>query len=188
MGDKTKVCSKCKKEMLLVDFHKDATKTDGLYPSCKDCRTNRLATTAIAEMRMISGKVCTNCGEMRGPDHYYKDSRRRDGMQSHCVYCFLKNTKAYRKTDKGKASRRREYKNGRNNPEFLQARNAHKIVKRAVDSGRITKATNCSMCGEGGKIYGHHYAGYDKDSTLKVIWLCAQCHSDVHNCFVPSLP
>ncbi len=33
-----KVCSKCNRELLVSDFNKDKTKSDGLFSSCKDCR------------------------------------------------------------------------------------------------------------------------------------------------------
>ena len=36
--DKTKICSKCKKEKHIIDFSKDSSKSDGLYSSCKDCK------------------------------------------------------------------------------------------------------------------------------------------------------
>ena len=33
-----KTCSKCLKKLSLINFHKDNSKPDGLYPSCKSCR------------------------------------------------------------------------------------------------------------------------------------------------------
>lgn len=34
---KTKQCSKCKLDKNLIKFHKDSSKSDGLYSSCRDC-------------------------------------------------------------------------------------------------------------------------------------------------------
>jgi len=36
----TKICSRCKKEQLTINFNKDKTKIDGFYTLCKSCRLN----------------------------------------------------------------------------------------------------------------------------------------------------
>ena len=33
-----KICTKCHKELPLAEFHRDSSKIDGLFSSCKDCR------------------------------------------------------------------------------------------------------------------------------------------------------
>ena len=53
----------------------------------------------------------------------------------------------------------------------------HRIVKAAVDSGRMIRPKVCSACGKKGRIGGHH-ADYEK--PLEVIWLCGMCHAMAH--------
>lgn len=38
METQTKVCSACKQEKPVTDFSKDASKSDGLYTRCKECK------------------------------------------------------------------------------------------------------------------------------------------------------
>jgi len=52
---------------------------------------------------------------------------------------------------------------------------ARQALNRAVRSGRITKPTNCSRCGEDRKITGHHP---DYNKPLEVEWLCYECHAN----------
>ena len=42
MSEVLKRCSKCGNEKLMINFHKDKTKNDGLNPNCKVCRKNIL--------------------------------------------------------------------------------------------------------------------------------------------------
>ncbi|KKK86996.1 hypothetical protein LCGC14_2757690, partial [marine sediment metagenome] len=41
-------------------------------------------------------------------------------------------------------------------------------LKTAVDAGRITKPKECSTCGAGGMIHGHHT---DYSKPLEVMWV-----------------
>jgi hypothetical protein len=38
------------------------------------------------------------------------------------------------------------------------------------------KLNYCQTCGRDCKPHRHHFAGYDGENALKVIWLCASCH------------
>lgn len=37
-----KVCTKCKRMLPIIEFRKDKSKKDGIYPSCSDCLRKRL--------------------------------------------------------------------------------------------------------------------------------------------------
>ncbi len=39
---KTKICSKCGKEKNVKEFYADKKQKSGLYPSCKQCKTNNV--------------------------------------------------------------------------------------------------------------------------------------------------
>ena len=57
----TKVCSKCKRELPIEMFGKDKTQKDGLYCSCKECRSN---TAKISQGRRLN--VFSRNYKMRG--------------------------------------------------------------------------------------------------------------------------
>lgn len=57
-----------------------------------------------------------------------------------------------------------------------QKNRAHRIVAKAVESGELTKNQSCVKCGDG-PTDAHHE---DYSKPLKVIWLCRQCHVDLH--------
>ena len=60
---------------------------------------------------------------------------------------------------------------------------AHRAVRSALESGRMTRPDRCSQCGAKNSPYAdgrssiqaHHHKGYDH--PLDVEWLCARCHS-----------
>lgn len=51
------------------------------------------------------------------------------------------------------------------------------VVKVAIRKGLLVKPDNCSHCGRGGRIGGHHP---DYRKPLYVIWLCESCHMCLH--------
>lgn len=78
-----------------------------------------------------------------------------------------------RNKDKIKAGKQ-EYR--RKNPEKIQAQ---KAVKNASRSGKLIRPEYCEMCGDPGRIEGHHDS-YDPDRWLVVTWLCRKCHAFLH--------
>ena len=50
-------------------------------------------------------------------------------------------------------------------------------AKYGVEIGLIRKVTICSLCSGKGPLDKHHP---DYKKPLKIVWLCRQCHSDVH--------
>jgi hypothetical protein len=56
---------------------------------------------------------------------------------------------------------------------------AQQKVRRAIRSGRLTKPSVCTKCGNfNRKIHGHHP---DYSKPLDVQWLCQNCHIEVHH-------
>lgn len=49
---KNKTCTKCKKALPLSSFHRDKTKPDGFYPSCKVCRKPNIEKDCISKMEI----------------------------------------------------------------------------------------------------------------------------------------
>lgn len=54
---------------------------------------------------------------------------------------------------------------------------AHAMVAEAVRTGVLHKPSECSRCGTGGRIIGHHD---DYSKPLEVLWLCGMCHAARH--------
>jgi ribosomal protein S27AE len=54
---------------------------------------------------------------------------------------------------------------------------AHAKVYVAVKQGKLKKPTVCSMCGKSGLMMGHHN---DYSKPLDVIWVCWECHNNIH--------
>ena len=81
LSGKTKICSRCKKEKLLVKFYKDKSKKDGYRSYCKECHNNYTR------------------------DHYYKNKERYKEYQK--TY-YLKNKKRLNKLSKAYRKKSRE--------------------------------------------------------------------------------
>ena len=67
-------------------------------------------------------------------------------------------------------------------PEQDQKERARRMVRSAVQSGRLVRSKSCEECGctptparnGNPNIHGHHHRGYDH--PLDVQWLCPKCH------------
>ena len=65
-----------------------------------------------------------------------------------------------------------------NAAENAKLRKAHHAVEVALKRGTMTRASECSRCGETYGIEAHHP---DYDKPLEVIWLCVKCHAKEHH-------
>lgn len=80
-----KICSKCKNELDLIieNFHKDSTKPDGFYSSCRSCRgvrqpkTSHLSDLELFEKYAIKSQDEDTCWSWSGPQtsHGYASFR-----------------------------------------------------------------------------------------------------------------
>ena len=61
-----------------------------------------------------------------------------------------------------------------NNP---HKRRAHFALYNAVNGNKIVRPDRCSKCGKAGNVDGHHP---DYSQKLLVVWLCPQCHKNLH--------
>lgn len=62
-----------------------------------------------------------------------------------------------------------------NNPEKDKA---HKLVEKAIVSGKLIVPDFCSVCNSTKKLDAHHE---DYSKPLDVVWICRQCHKDEHS-------
>ena len=166
-------------------------------------------------------KKCSCCKQTKPFDSFHKQSTRKDGHRSICKQCRNINSRSeknkalgrkrnqkYRRTEKGKESRReyqikyRTHGDGRAaNTRYQQSEKGKIAHRNSVDADRIrnpikarargavgmavyrgkipaAKHLECIMCGDGARHYHHHH-GYDKEFWLDVIPVCVSCHNTV---------
>ena len=149
-------------------------------------------------------KICTRCGGKKPLSEYQKRSLSKDGVTASCKACLKKldarrfqddprvraRHTAYQNTEHGKARMIAAKKKWADeNKDILrdirlkwveknpEKRAAHIILGKAVLKGIVEKPKDCSRCGAGGRIDGHHH---DYTRPLDVVWLCRQCHVNEH--------
>ncbi len=134
-----KLCSKCKKYIDKKYFHKDPSKKDGLYSSCKFCN-NKKEIWKYEERFKDEKKLCTKCLNYLTIDNFVKDKSTKDGYSPNCKDCRKKSinrdlekktkkiyyeknkniiaekTKLYNQTTNAIRKRRERDKNRRKNP------------------------------------------------------------------------
>lgn len=142
----------------------------------------------ILAIKNRTEKVCSSCKMKKPVSCFGKDRGPLDGLYSHCKECrkirtrldyekrkekILTYCKQYRKTERGKETRKKELAHYKTTPNYK----AGYLLTNAVRDGRIIKPKTCSKCSVGGKIHGHHY-NYTK--PLEVVWVCKDCHQWIH--------
>lgn len=129
-------------------------------------------------------KRCSKCKQFKQLSKFNKSKSEKDGLQSYCktcqrVYSHSKNGREacrkaannYRKTTKGKATKKRFYKR---HPNYEKANHA---VNNAITSGRLPRpdTMKCNYCPKQAQQY-HHWHGYEPERWLDVIPICMNCH------------
>lgn len=87
-----KICSKCKAQRPLEEFHKNSGNHDGLHYWCKECsrkngknyrdRLSKRLTIEIPET-----KVCTRCKTEKMSSQFSKSKRAKEGLHNWCKTC-----------------------------------------------------------------------------------------------------
>lgn len=123
-------------------------------------------------------KTCPRCGRSL-PDPFF---RAKTAMCSKCRKKYDKgrsrNGDPIREVTLSAKARKRRWARANRNP---QREAAYRIVRTAIEEGRIAPHYSCDCCGKtlnrrGNRrfIQAHHLLGYDK--PLDVLWLCPKCH------------
>jgi ribosomal protein S27AE len=145
----SKICFKCNETLPLTDFYKHKGMADGHLGKCKEC-----AKREERERRLQNIDYCREYDKNRSNLPHRVDARLK-----------------YQQTEEGK-------KNSRKAKEKWQIdnvikRSASHIVNNAVRDGKITKPSECSVCGLTTRIHGHHD---DYNYPMIVRWMCSKCH------------
>ncbi len=183
-----KTCSKCKRLLDFSCFVKSARYSDGLYPSCKECRkkvmtayleSNPLCSKCKTEPHMKGVSYCRTClrivnnlpieRERPNVDRNNKTmcckckkSPRRKGGH-YCIECANEMQREWWKINgKGYHDLNRE------------KANARQLIHWLLKSGKMKKQA-CSLCGDK-KTEPHHHKGYSEEHRRDVVWLCKTHH------------
>lgn len=132
-------------------------------------------------------KTCFKCGAEKPIADFYRHKQMADGHLNKCKACtksdsykrrhFSDKREAILAYDRKRGNRqgadyRKAYRDGQS-----QKYKAHSMLSNAVRSGKITRPTKCSHCNKNCKPHGHHE---DYRKPLEVVWLCVQCHRNLH--------
>jgi len=133
-------------------------------------------------------KYCYKCGKTKEKEEFYKNKSKRDGLATECKCCDKKRkqTTSYKfkkaKTDKkyslslnGKKIKNKACKKWQQKNRFKY--NAQIIHNYYLKINNIKKPCNCSHCNKEENLDAHHF---DYSKPLEVVWLCRQCHIDLH--------
>lgn len=137
-------------------------------------------------------KICTTCKKEKLSSEFSKSPISKDGLQYKCKNCTAKyqqyyktsgmkkiNYTKYNKTEKGKEVRRKTRTNyKKHNPEKHRCR---WIVWNGLKLKSINRPTICDKCSKYCVPDAHH-ENYSK--PLEIIWLCKQCHFEIHCMFL----
>lgn len=169
----TKTCTCCKQDLPLDRFSLQAGKPLGRRCHCKACISASRKAMLVVPKTVPLIKMCVVCGVLRAYPKFAIDNGKLDGLKSYCVYCQKAMERARLQRPgvakiKGAQTKRWAERN-------RQKRMAHQTVGNALRTGGLTKG-RCIRCHET-KTQAHHD---DYSKPLDVIWLCSQCHSDLH--------
>ncbi len=185
-----KMCSKCKRELDPGQFVKSPRYSDGLYPSCKECRK------ATLQKWLVDHPTCSKCGSrphMPGNGWCWdcEDSKRRTKpkkfnrrpnttLPNHlCSRCGLRPHPEYHRWCLeciGEKRRERTRLRLDTRPERKRKSTARHYVNTLVKRGKL-KMGPCYLCGETSTQL--HHLDY-RDRTTNVIPTCDFCHVLIH--------
>ncbi len=134
----------------------------------------RMAMYYRARQLTVAITDCQMCGAQAEVTHHVDENWRnndRGNLQRLCRRCHIAHHRSKLLTAKRLA--RNPFRGGTRAERAL----VNRQLREAVYAGRINKPAECSSCGTGGRLDGHHR---DYDKPFDVVWLCRQCHANAH--------
>ena len=170
-----KKCNKCGIQKELERFPK--ARNNRREGTCKDCYNymKRAKYDHVKERERKKKQKAENPEKYREIDRLahirYRERHREEVLRKGREYA-----KKYAKKKKyNKEVAIRGVENWKKkNPEKHKC---HMAFHNATRSGKLKKPEVCMLCGEKGKVEGHHY---DYSKPFDVVWCCKRCHADIH--------
>lgn len=142
-----KICSKCKVEKKLEEFHQNGNSKDGFRKQCINCYNNAY----INLYSKIIVKICSKCNISRDKKDFTKCTRNKDRLRSSCKICVKKHKEE-----------NKEYIALQNKIYYKRTKESHR-EKRNISSKKSreknkekSKKTN-KIWRDSNKEYIHHY-------------------------------
>jgi len=86
-----KICSKCRVEKNVSEFHIHKKMKDGLYCECKECRKLKskvnYANNLKKEKKVVTEKICGTCKFKKNICDFHKQIGTKDGYRAECKEC-----------------------------------------------------------------------------------------------------
>ncbi len=180
-----KICRICCLAKPFDDFYKVSKSRshsgDGYDTRCKSCILAMMKTPEQKEIARTRDRNRQLSPKRLKSQTRYRQSEKGRAAQN-------KRRKKYRHTEYGRTKELERMKKFRQTEKFKQAiekyrstypekRKAQYILNNAIQSKKIIRPPECSICRNPCIPQGHHY---DYSKPLSVIWLCKKCHSDLH--------
>ncbi len=195
-----KVCTQCKIEKEGYEFPKRKTNKDGLYSWCKECCNAKTKANALANPEKVKASREKRKDAALAVAREYKKKHKVRLDKQRKIHYLLNREEICRKareysknpteeqrqrkskyyyhwktTNAAKEYRDRTYEYRK--VKYAKYKKSSQMVADAIDSGKLIKASNCTLCLSSENIEGHHP---DYDKPLEVIWLCRKCHKNLH--------
>jgi hypothetical protein len=143
--DDFKVCTKCRMEKNLNEFHKDKSNKSGYYTICKTCKKTKMKELrqkySILETREIKDKkVCCRCKKEKNILEFVKNRCCKDGFDKECKECKYKYNHSY-------SEARKQY-----DPEFKILKNMRSRLSESL-RGKSKSQTTCQLIGVDFEIF-----------------------------------
>ncbi len=163
-------CTDCGIPKPRFEFREDKVRRNGITTQCRMCIRASVAKYYQANKSKI--KVRSRRHSAENPEMV---------RASHAAY-YIKNKEARLQYHREWRQKNRQKLNAASRQYRIDNTEKHSArfaVLAAVRSGELVRPCACEMCGESGRIVGHHDS-YDVDRQLTVIWLCMGCHMWMH--------
>lgn len=103
----TKICTKCKIEKPISEFHKKLSSKDGFQSRCKECFKNRPSkqydiNIVNEHIKKGTRKTCCKCEVEKPVTEFHKDKKSKDGYNTQCKECRNKASAEWYKRNKEK--------------------------------------------------------------------------------------
>lgn len=130
-------------------------------------------------------KVCRECNQDQPLGEFYKHAQMADGHLNKCKSCTRARVLRHRSANLDRIRSYDRSRGSRISSEYLRtwrATNpekyrAHNAVNNAIRDGHLAKPEHCEVCESDLGLHAHHD---DYSQPLKVRWLCAMHHHQLH--------